>query len=98
MYSIGINMMGSAYGGYLALMPSHTADYYGTKNLGINYGWVFSAWGAAGILEPLIGAQLRAAMGARTSAFWILAGMCVAAIVLTLLTKTPAPREVEAKA
>jgi hypothetical protein len=37
-------------------------------------------------------------MGAWTNAFWILAGMCVAGIVLTLFTKTPAQREVEAKA
>jgi OFA family oxalate/formate antiporter-like MFS transporter len=98
MYTIGISMVGFAYGGYLALMPSYTADYFGTKNLGINYGWVFSAWGAAGILGPIIGAQVRAATGAWTNAFWILAGLCVAGIVLALLTKAPAPREVVAKA
>ena len=98
MYTVGISMVGFAYGGYLALMPSYTADYFGTKNLGINYGWVFSAWGAAGILGPVIGAQVRAATGAWTNAFWILAGMCVAGIVLAFVTKAPAAREVEARA
>ncbi|MGE5849753.1 MAG: MFS transporter, partial [Candidatus Methylomirabilota bacterium] len=97
-YTIGISMVGFAYGGYLALMPSYTADYFGTKNLGINYGWVFSAWGAAGIMGPVIGAQVRAATGTWTNAFWILAGMCVAGIVLALVTKAPAAREAVAKA
>lgn len=98
MYTIGISMVGFAYGGYLALMPSYTADYFGTKNLGINYGWVFSAWGSAGALGPIIGAQVRAATGAWTNVFWILSGMCVAGILLALITKAPAAREVEAQA
>ena len=91
-YTTGISIVGFAYGGYLALMPSYTADYYGTKNLGINYGWVFSAWGAAGIMGPLIGAQVRAATGAWTNAFWILAGIAAAGAVLAFITKAPAPR------
>jgi OFA family oxalate/formate antiporter-like MFS transporter len=98
LYTVGISMVGFAYGGYLALMPSYTADYFGTKNLGINYGWVFSAWGAAGILGPVIGAQVRAVTGAWTNAFWILAGMCVAGILIALITKAPKAREVEAPA
>ncbi|MCK4604964.1 MAG: OFA family MFS transporter, partial [Deltaproteobacteria bacterium] len=34
------------YGGGLALLPSFTADFYGPKNLGFNYGLVFLGWGA----------------------------------------------------
>jgi len=97
-YTVGISLIGFAYGGALALMPSFTADYYGTKNLGINYGWVFSAWGAAGVLGPVIGAQVRATTGAWTNAFWILAALSAAAAVLAFVTKAPAPREVTAKA
>ncbi|MEE8551917.1 MAG: OFA family MFS transporter, partial [Desulfobacterales bacterium] len=33
------------YGGGLALLPSYTADYFGPKNLGMNYGLVFLGWG-----------------------------------------------------
>lgn len=93
MYTTGISMIGFSYGGALALMPAFTADYFGTKNLGINYGWVFSAWGAAGILGPIIGAQVRAATGAWTGAFFILAALSAAAAVLAFITKAPAPRE-----
>ena len=41
-----------AFGGYLALMPSLTADYYGPKHVGANYGLVFTAWGICGFLVP----------------------------------------------
>ena len=46
---VGICIVGFAYGGYLALMPSMTADYFGTKSLGQNYGYLFTAWGVAGL-------------------------------------------------
>jgi OFA family oxalate/formate antiporter-like MFS transporter len=93
MYTTGISMVGFAYGGYLALMPSYTADYFGTKNLGLNYGLVFSAWGAAGVLGPIIGAQVRQQTGSFVGAFWILSALCVAGILLALITKAPAPKE-----
>jgi len=41
----GLCLAAFAYGGYLALMPSLTADYYGPKHVGANYGLVFTAWG-----------------------------------------------------
>lgn len=48
----GLCFAAFAYGGYLALMPSFTADYYGPKNVGANYGLLFSAWGVCGFLVP----------------------------------------------
>src|SRR5439155_18939261 len=33
------------YGGGLALLPALTADFFGPKNLGFNYGLVFVGWG-----------------------------------------------------
>ena len=48
----GLCLAAFAYGGYLALMPTLTADYYGPKNVGANYGLLFSAWGLCGFLVP----------------------------------------------
>lgn len=91
-YTAGISMVGFTYGGALALMPAFTADYFGTKNLDINYGWLYSAWGCAGILGPIIGAQVRAATGAWTGAFFILAALSALAAVLAFIIRAPAPR------
>ncbi len=49
---IGICLAAFAYAGYLALMPALSADYFGPKNVGANYGILFSAWGISGFVVP----------------------------------------------
>jgi MFS transporter, OFA family, oxalate/formate antiporter len=58
LYLTGICIVGLCFGGFLALYPAVTADYYGTKHYGINYGWMFSAYGAGGIVGPFLAAYL----------------------------------------
>jgi OFA family oxalate/formate antiporter-like MFS transporter len=50
--------VGLNFGGNFALFPSATSDYFGTKNFGMNYGWIFTAYGVAGILGPVVGGVL----------------------------------------
>ena len=93
----GLCLVGFCYGGYLALMPSLTADYFGAKNIGANYGLLFTAWGTAGFLLPLYSSSMIAAAKAagRVAAgydqvFYLLAGLAVAAAALSVMTKRPA--------
>ncbi|MBN1439750.1 MAG: OFA family MFS transporter [Anaerolineales bacterium] len=58
MYLLGISVVGLCFGGYLALYPAMTADFFGTKNIGANYGWMFTAYGAGGIAGPYLAAAL----------------------------------------
>jgi OFA family oxalate/formate antiporter-like MFS transporter len=58
LYLVGICLVGLCFGGYLALYPAVTADFYGTKHLGFNYGWMFTAYGAGGIVGPYLAARL----------------------------------------
>ncbi len=51
---IGACTIGFCFGGNFALFPSATDDYFGTKNLGRNYGIIFTAYGIAGALGPFI--------------------------------------------
>jgi OFA family oxalate/formate antiporter-like MFS transporter len=46
--------VGFHFGGNLALFPLLTAEYFGTKNLGANYGLVFTGYGAGGVLGPML--------------------------------------------
>ena len=50
--------VGLNFGGNFALYPSATADYFGTQHFGINYGFIFTAYGVAGILGPVVGGVL----------------------------------------
>ncbi len=68
--------VGLNFGGNFALFPSATADYFGTKNFGMNYGWIFTAYGVAGILGPVVGGVLFDATGAYVIAFVFAGILC----------------------
>ena len=88
-YAIGVSLIGFSYGAFLGVMPSITADYFGTKNIGSNYAWVFTAWGAAGILGPMIGVLMK---GEWAQSFYLLAAICVVGMVIMAFIKPPASR------
>jgi len=68
--------VGLNFGGIFALFPSATADYFGTRNLGVNYGWIFTAYGVAGILGPVVGGVLFDATGEYILAFLFAGVLC----------------------
>jgi OFA family oxalate/formate antiporter-like MFS transporter len=58
LYLTGVSLIGLCFGGFLALYPAVTADFFGTKHIGVNYGCMFSAYGAGGILGPMLAGLL----------------------------------------
>jgi MFS transporter, OFA family, oxalate/formate antiporter len=86
---VGICIVGFSYGGYLAVMPSITADYFGTKSLGANYGYLFTAWGIAGVCGPFMIDAVKTATGSFTMAMYYISAACVAGIVLVFISKKP---------
>ncbi len=56
---VGAACIGFNFGGTLALFPAATADYFGNKNVGKNYGWLFTAYGVGGIVGPIMAGWFR---------------------------------------
>jgi OFA family oxalate/formate antiporter-like MFS transporter len=77
------------YGGTLSLMPALTADYYGPKNLGLNYGLVFLGWGIAFFI-PQLGGYIEKETGSMEYAFYLSGCLLAAAVVLSRFVKRPA--------
>ena len=72
-----------AYGGYCAIYPVVTADYFGSKNAGLNYGIVMTGCGIVSVLCPFL-----TAVGNAFS--FVTAAICsVLGIVLTLVLRKP---------
>jgi OFA family oxalate/formate antiporter-like MFS transporter len=69
------------YGTQLSVFASTTADFYGTRYLGMNYGALFSAWGVAGIVGPFLAARAYQATGSYSIAFYGAAGLALIAAV-----------------
>jgi OFA family oxalate/formate antiporter-like MFS transporter len=84
--------VGFCYGANLSLFPSTTAGFFGTKNLGVNYGLVFTAWGVGGVFGSMTAGSIVDSAGSYGVAYAIAAGLCVLAAGLTFLTKPPTPR------
>lgn len=78
------------YGTQLSVFASTTADFYGTRNLGMNYGVLFTAWGAAGILGPAIAGRVFDRFGDYQFAFFAAGALALVAFASLLMAKAPA--------
>ncbi len=90
--TFGAAFTGLCYGTIFTLMPAATADFYGIRNLGVNYGLVFTAFGVAGVVGPLVSAHIRVQSGSYVYAYLISAVMLVLGAFLAMWTKSPGPR------
>ncbi len=84
---VGTIVAGLFYGACLSVFPATTATLFGVKNLGINYGLVFVAWGAGGVFGGLLGGLVRDLTGAYLYAYLVAAALCLAGAALALLIK-----------
>ncbi|MBI5843680.1 MAG: OFA family MFS transporter [Deltaproteobacteria bacterium] len=78
-------LIGFNYGTNLSLFPSITKDLWGLSNFGINYGFVFSAWGVGGLVFSRLSEMLKAASGNFDSSFMTAGLMLVIGALLTIL-------------
>lgn len=90
---IGACVIGFNFGGNFALFPAATADFFGNKNLGLNYGWVFLAYGVAGVIGPQVAGRFvdsaKGVVTAWTTPFIIAGVACIAGAVIALLFRAP---------
>ena len=95
MLILGACIIGFNFGGNFALFPALTADYFGNKNVGLNYGYIFVAYGFAGVIGPQIAGFFKdAAKGSSDPSIWvtpfIIAGVaCLLGAAITLISKPP---------
>ncbi|MDZ7616656.1 MAG: OFA family MFS transporter [Patescibacteria group bacterium] len=99
---LGSAVIGFNFGGNFALFPAATADCFGNKQVGTNYGWVFTSYGVGGIVGPVLGGHFRdvaksaADLGggqidpSAWSTPFIIAGVaCLVAAALALALRSP---------
>jgi MFS family permease len=72
-------------GGWLAIAPTSTATFFGTKHYTKNYGIVFTAYGAGAILGTMTSGMLKDVFGSYIYAFYPTAGLAVVGIIIASL-------------
>ncbi|CAH2031422.1 L-lactate MFS transporter [Trichlorobacter ammonificans] len=90
--------IGFNYGSNLCLFPSFAKDYWGSKNYGLNYGVLFTAWGVGGFVMGKVSEMLSAQPGGLGKSFMLSGVLLAAGAALTIFLAELKPETAEAKA
>lgn len=82
--AVAASLVGFNFGGNFALFPSATADLFGAKNVGANYGWVFTSYGIAGVVGIAAGNFAKEQTGSYHAAFMVAGVLCVVSAILAV--------------
>ena len=82
------SLIGFCFGGNFALFPSATADFFGNKNVGKNYGVMFTAYGIAGITGAFVAGPIVDITTSYFYAFIVTGVLAIIAVLFTFFLKT----------
>jgi OFA family oxalate/formate antiporter-like MFS transporter len=85
-FMFGSAVVGFNYGACLSLFPSTTADQWGVKNLGLNYGILFTSWGVGGVFGPMLAGKIADATGSYAAAYNVAGMLLILAAFLAMLS------------
>jgi OFA family oxalate/formate antiporter-like MFS transporter len=88
-YFVLIALVYWCYGTQLSVFASATGDFFGTRNLGLNYGVLFTAWGFAGTLGPVIAGYIYTSFGDYRYAFFSAAVFALIALAALMFARPP---------
>lgn len=77
------------YGGFLGTYPALSTDYFGTKNAGINYGFVMIGFGLASIFCPILVRAVKGTDLGTAMSFAIAGAATIIGMVLLIKLKKP---------
>ena len=87
-----IGAVGFSYGGFLGVFPALTADFFGIKNMGMNYGMVLMGFGIGAVASSYVAAYFKELSGGFLVPFLIASAAAAVAAVLTAFLKPPKKR------
>ncbi len=84
--TVGVVVLGFAFGGVMSLFPPLTMGNFGPRNQGVNYGIIFSAYALSGVVAPRWASNMaESADGDFSRAFYIAAIIALVGLVLTFV-------------
>lgn len=90
LYLAGFSVLWLNLGGWLAIAPTATASFFGTKFYGKNYGIVFTAYGTGAIIGTLTSGIIRDITGSYLSSFYLVSLLAgIGTVIVILLLKKP---------
>lgn len=87
-----IILFAATFGAYLAVMPAFASYFFGSRNVGPNYGLLFNAYGVGGVVCPMLMTAivgLHPTYDAYIKGFYATAVLILIGVVLSFLLKQP---------
>lgn len=86
LYLVSFALLWFTFGGWLAIAPSATSTFFGLRNMGSNYGIVFTAYGVGAIIGPLAASYIFALTHSYAPAFMTTAALALIGIAVAYMT------------
>ena len=86
-FFVAASLIGFNFGANFALFPAATADSFGSENVGLNYGFVFTSYGVGGIVGPILAGIVKDVGLSFLYAFIPAAILCFIAAGLAIIYK-----------
>ena len=88
-YVISFAVLWGCLGGWLAIAPTATAGYFGTRDYPRCYGVVFLAYGAGAIAGPQLAGYIKCMSGSYLGVFPVVAVLAVLGLIIAYLMVRP---------
>ncbi|HIC55915.1 MAG TPA: MFS transporter, partial [Acidobacteria bacterium] len=88
-FAVGIFVVYYCYGTLLAVFPATSADFFGTRHLGVNYGLLFLAWGAGALVAAPLAGLVFDTFGDYRLAFFGASMLSLVALGALMVAKNP---------
>lgn len=90
LYAVLVSAVAICFGGTVGVFPAITADSFGPKHVGINYGLVLLAYSFSAIVGPMMATKVLEVSGGVYSTAFIISGiMCIVAAILAFTYRPP---------
>lgn len=88
-FMLGVALIGLSYGSFMGMYPTITADYFGSKHNGINYGVVMMGYGITSLSCPYLVKWVQGSAYGNNLSLLIAAGASVVGMLYAVRLKRP---------
>jgi OFA family oxalate/formate antiporter-like MFS transporter len=85
LFSVVVCAIALCYGGGFGVMPSFTADFFGSRYMGGIYGWILLGWGFAAIPSPLLIAYVHDRTGTYESTIFVIGFVMMVSTIFPIM-------------
>ena len=85
LFMTALSIIGVSFGSFMGIFPGFTADQFGARHNGVNFGIMFIGFALSGLLSPTILNHLYRSQGSYSTAFGVCIGLAVLGLGLTVL-------------